>query len=89
MEGRAPPCRRFRQCLMIAIGDSNAFDASWDSRSTISHAALAPRTKRWCISGSRANAHHHRSSGNARKHWAEPRSMLAAHRFRQKSERPS
>jgi hypothetical protein len=36
---------------------SRAFGAGCDSRRTISHAALAPQTKPWCISGSHASEH--------------------------------
>ena len=45
MEGRARPWRRFRQSLMTTICVSSAFDAGYDSRSTILPAALARPAK--------------------------------------------
>jgi hypothetical protein len=82
MEDRAQLLRHCRPSLVTTMHASSACDVGCDSPSTISHAALGPRTKPSCTSVSHASAHHHPCSGNAWKRWAEPSSMHPALRLR-------
>lgn len=77
MEDKAQLLRRFHPSLGITMHVSSAFDVSCDSRSTISHAALGPRTKPWCTSGNHASGDRRPSLGkgwrrSARLGWIRP-----------------